>query len=98
MNLLKEIEGITDVKCDCTIHQLTNHINILSGHFGNKIFSENEVLEAVSSLENKETNDVILIKKMTGLEKQMTDDLPWEVIRINPRKKFTPYGLNDVPY
>ena len=98
MDLLKEIEGITDVKCDCTIQELVNHINTLSTHFGGHFFSENDVLEAVRFLENRDTGNVVLIKEITGLEKQMPDNLPWQVIRINPQLKFAPDDLDHVPF
>lgn len=96
MDLMKEIAGITDVKCDCTLQELTGYINTMAQHFDGKSYTEEDVLLAVRCLEDDEKSDVVLVKGLPGVG-YTADNLPWLVIHTRAYPKFVPPGYDDVP-
>lgn len=95
MDLMKEIAGITDVKYDCTVQELTGHINNLAAHFGGH-FSEEDVMAALRKLEADEESDVVLVKADMYTGFLIDQRLPWCVIHTRPSFKFVP-GYDGVP-
>jgi hypothetical protein len=96
MDLIREIAGITDVKCDCTLQELTGHINILATHFGGN-FSEEDVMAALRELEEDDESDVLVVRTNPGTGYPIDKCYPWCVVRTRPRHKFVPIGYDDVP-
>lgn len=96
MDLMKEISGITDVKCNCTLQELTGHINMLASHF-NDNFSEDDVLDVLRKLENDDESDVVLVKANPYTGYSIDRENPWCVIHTRESHKFVPPGYHNVP-
>lgn len=96
MDLMKEISGITDVKCDCTVQELTGHINMMSVHFGGS-FSEEDVMAALRNLEEDDESDVVLVRANPGTGYPIDKGYPWCVIHTRPTRKFVLPGYDNVP-
>lgn len=96
MDLMKEISGITDVKYDCTVQELTGHINTMAIHFGG-CFSEEDVMTALRKLEEDEESDVVLVRANPGTGFPIDREFPWCAIHTRPRPKFVIPGYDDVP-
>lgn len=96
MDLMKEIAGITDVKCDCTVQELTGYINTMAIHFGGN-FSEEDVLAALRKLEEDDESDVVLIRANPGTGYPIDKGYPWCAIHTQTFPKFVPPGYDDVP-
>lgn len=97
MDLMKEIVGITDVKCDCTVQELTGYINMLAVHFGGS-FSEEDVMSALRKLEDDDDSDVVLVRANPGTGYPIIDKgYPWCVTHTRTPPKFVLPGYDDVP-
>jgi len=82
MNLdVEMMKGILDVKCDCTVQELTGHVNNMTNHYGGGPFSEEDIIAVI-----KEIKDVYLIKTM-----------PKYVLRVIKFPKFVPLDCSSVP-
>lgn len=90
MDLMKEISRITDVKCDCTVQELTGYINMLAIHFGGN-FSEEDVMNALRKLEEDDESDVVLVRANPGTGYPIDKEYPWCVIHTQtiPRNHST---------
>ena len=96
MDLMKEIAGITDVKCDCTVQELTGHINMLAVHFGGS-FSEEDVMRALRKLEENDNSDVVLVRANPGTGYPIDEGYPWYVTHTRTPPKFVLPGYDNVP-
>jgi|MudIll2142460700_1097286.scaffolds.fasta_scaffold174240_3 hypothetical protein len=96
MDLRTEIAGITDVKFDCTVQELTGYINTLAFHFGGN-FSEEDVMTALRELEEDDESDVVLVRANPGTGYPIDKRFPWCVIHTRTHSKFVPPGYDDVP-
>ena len=98
MDLMREIAGITDVKCDCTLQELTGYINTLSVHFGfGSSFSEEDVMSALLKLVHDPESDVLVVRTNPGTGYPIDKEYPWCVVRTCPKQRFYPLDYDNVP-